>query len=464
MFDADLRHYHVVNPVVLARTGAGVSVYNLKRSPHVIGQTGSVMSTARSAETVITVFVSYSWDNEDHKKWVLTFVNRLRQDGINAIVDQTHLGLGERSTEFMERSVRESHYVLVVCTDKYKSKFDNREGGAGYEGHIITAKIINEVGKNTFIPVLRSGDWNSAIPTALSGVFGVDLRNDSPDQYQRLIQQLHDISNISPIGPRPSWLASSGVRASDTPNPSREPSEEAKRFLKVILPPNNTTVVVGRKFSLLNEQDRLYVLDELARQIIEDGKWNPVLDEIMQSPTIPRSESVRVAEQIIRAMTLYGDVPSKAAFLRTFPNNVLGSVDEGLRVAFFEDVINIVKRDRFDDVNEIVPPLVEHVQSVPRELWKGYVLALINQAKSAAYIGAPAAQRALESLPEPVAEAGIQKVDKQLLVRNVQEEHIKKFVARFKHLAQPSQQKLLKDFVELSDADFFGKYVNEDFS
>lgn len=435
-----------------------------KTAAQVIGQTGSVMSTVQPAETAITVFVSYSWDSEDHKKWVLNFVELLRADGINAIVDQMHLAIGERSPEFMERSVRESRYVLVVCTGKYKRKFDNREGGAGFEGHIISGEIINEVGQNKFIPVLRSGDWNSTIPTALSGVIGVDLRNDSSDEYQKLLRRLHGISKVSPIGSPPSWLARSDVRASDTPNPLREPSEEAKRFLNAILAPNNTMVAVRGKFSLLDEQDRVYVLNELARQIIADGKWNSVLDEIMQSPTIPRSESVRVAQQIIRAMTLYGDVPGKAAFLRTFPNEVLGSVDEGLRVAFFEDVVNIVKRDQFDEVNKIVPPLIEHVQAVPRELWKEYVLALLNQAKSAAYIGAPAAQRALESLPEPVAQAGIQKVDKQLLARNLREEHVKKFVARFKHLALPNQQKLFKDFLELSEGDFFRKCVDEDFS
>ncbi len=65
----------------------------------------------------LRVFVSYSWDTEEHKKWALALANRLREHGIDAIIDQTHLSLGARSPEFMECSVRESGRVLVVCTE-----------------------------------------------------------------------------------------------------------------------------------------------------------------------------------------------------------------------------------------------------------------------------------------------------------------------------------------------------------
>jgi hypothetical protein len=162
-----------------------------------------------NTESPSQVFISYSWDSEEHKAWVLWLAKQLRHDGIDAVLDQTHLPLGARSPEFMERSVRESRCVLVVCTEGYKRRFDNREGGAGYEGHIITGEIVNEVGENKFIPVLRSGDWKSAMPTALSGAHGVDLRNDSPEEYRRLVRHLHGITDIPPVGAPPEWLRTS---------------------------------------------------------------------------------------------------------------------------------------------------------------------------------------------------------------------------------------------------------------
>jgi hypothetical protein len=163
------------------------------------------------------VFVSYSWDNEDHKAWVLALATKLRAEGgINIVLDRWHLALGARSPEFMERSIRESDHVLVVCTGGYKRRFDSRSGGAGYEGHIITAEIVNEVGRDKFIPLLRSGDWRTALPTALGGVSGIDLRHDSTDEYRRLVRHLHGIQPVPPVGPPPVWLAEGMLSPTET--------------------------------------------------------------------------------------------------------------------------------------------------------------------------------------------------------------------------------------------------------
>lgn len=137
-----------------------------------------------------TVFISYSWDSREHKGWVLDFSKRLARDGIRVVMDQTDLRLGARVPEFMERSVRESHRVIVVCTDAYKQRFDARGGGAGYEGNIITGEMVTVEGTNKFIPILRQGDWRSAVPTALIGIHGVDLREDATEEYQRLLLDL----------------------------------------------------------------------------------------------------------------------------------------------------------------------------------------------------------------------------------------------------------------------------------
>ncbi|MBZ5570351.1 MAG: toll/interleukin-1 receptor domain-containing protein [Acidobacteriia bacterium] len=177
------------------------------------------------------MFISYSWDSEDHKKWVFEFAKQLRTNGIDAVLDRMHLGLGARSPEFMERSIRENNRVLVICTEKYKDRFDKRKGGAGYEGHIITGEIVSEVGKDKFIPVLRQGDWEDSLPTALLGVTGVDLRTDSPSELRKLIEDLHGISSIPPVGPRPAWLErgrlfeSRGAAVSPSSSPEPDPRE-----------------------------------------------------------------------------------------------------------------------------------------------------------------------------------------------------------------------------------------------
>lgn len=36
------------------------------------------------------VFISYSWDSESHKKWVIALSNELRKNGIDAVVMKTN--------------------------------------------------------------------------------------------------------------------------------------------------------------------------------------------------------------------------------------------------------------------------------------------------------------------------------------------------------------------------------------
>lgn len=161
-----------------------------------------------------TVFISYTWENDNHQAWVLAFAKRLRDDdGINARLDQLHLRLGDRSPQFMEGSVRDSDYVLVICTESYKRKFDARQGGAGYEGHIITAEMVSEKGRGKFIPILRQGSWDTSIPTALTGIFGVDLRHDSLKEYRKLVTHLK-----SPDGTSPTENHSSAGGPPDSPS------------------------------------------------------------------------------------------------------------------------------------------------------------------------------------------------------------------------------------------------------
>ncbi len=101
---------------------------------------------------------------------------------------------GIQLPEFMEKSIRESNFVLVVCTPKYKNKSDNRKGGVGYEGNIITSEIFQKNNNQKFIAVLRKGDWEFALPTWAAGKLSIDLSGDpyNKKSYQDLIRILHN--------------------------------------------------------------------------------------------------------------------------------------------------------------------------------------------------------------------------------------------------------------------------------
>jgi hypothetical protein len=148
------------------------------------------------------VFISYSWDDDAHKKWVRDFAVRLRDDGVDVILDQWHTGLGDQLSQFMEKAVRESDFVLCVCTPRYKHKSDSREGGVGYEGYIMTVEFYRNREQRKFIPVLRSGEWDDAAPSWLSGIIYADLCGNpySERNYRELLSMLQGKLQYDPFG------------------------------------------------------------------------------------------------------------------------------------------------------------------------------------------------------------------------------------------------------------------------
>ena len=124
------------------------------------------------------VFISYSWDSQEHKEWVRLLAQQLATYGIEARSDDSHLNLGERLPNFMEKELRENDYVLSILTPNYKEKFDNRQGGVGYEGNIISGEIFSLCNDDKYIPVLREGNYVTSTPTGFVGKLGIDLTSD----------------------------------------------------------------------------------------------------------------------------------------------------------------------------------------------------------------------------------------------------------------------------------------------
>ena len=129
------------------------------------------------------VFISYSWDSDEHKRWVRRLSDELNSAGIETLLDEKDIPLGERFTVFMERSISESDFVLLVLTPEYKRKADNRlnvASGVGYEDQIMTNEVNDDNKKHRkYIPVLAKGSWTESTPIWAKGKRGVDFTTDS---------------------------------------------------------------------------------------------------------------------------------------------------------------------------------------------------------------------------------------------------------------------------------------------
>lgn len=128
-------------------------------------------------------FVSYSWDDDSHKKWVADLAAALRADGVETILDQWHAVPGDPLPAFMEKEIRENDYVLIICTPNYRLKSNDRKGGVGYEGYIMTAEVYGQGNHRKFIPILARGTWENSAPSWLQPKFYVDL--STREQYAR---------------------------------------------------------------------------------------------------------------------------------------------------------------------------------------------------------------------------------------------------------------------------------------
>ena len=154
------------------------------------------------------VFISYSWESKEHSDWVNSLADKLLADGIEAIIDSYDVSPGDRLPEFMESSIKDSDYVIIICTEEYKRKANNREKGVGYESHIISAELYNNHNDRKFIPIIRQGDFNTALPTYLDGKLAIDLRGNPYNEtsYKDLIASIFKVKKKPKVGVRPNYL------------------------------------------------------------------------------------------------------------------------------------------------------------------------------------------------------------------------------------------------------------------
>ena len=141
------------------------------------------------------VFISYSHDTQEHKYWVLKLATRLRKTGIDAILDQWELKGGDDLTYFMETNLRESDYILMICSNKYVNKANNGQGGVGYEKMILTSKLLENINDNKIIPIIKQNGTHN-VPTFLKTKLFIDLSADDSFEfnYDELARTIHQMS------------------------------------------------------------------------------------------------------------------------------------------------------------------------------------------------------------------------------------------------------------------------------
>jgi len=145
-------------------------------------------------------FISYSHDTQEHKKWVLELATRLRNNGIDAILDQFELQPGADLPHFMETHLATADKIIMICTDKYVDKANLGQGGVGYEKMIITSNLMRSIDGDKIIPIIRQ-KGTMEVPTFIKSKLHINFSklDDFEFSYDELVRTIHN----SPLFKKP---------------------------------------------------------------------------------------------------------------------------------------------------------------------------------------------------------------------------------------------------------------------
>ena len=154
------------------------------------------------------VFISYSHDDERHMSRVLDLANQLRDDGVDATLDQYFDSPPEGWPSWCLNQIQDSNFVLIVCTPDYYKRFRRRPGdrssvgkGVTWEGAIVTLESYDTSAQNEkFLPVVYGESDRAYIPDFLRGYTVYNLQTS--DGYDKLYRRLtgQPLVKMPPLG------------------------------------------------------------------------------------------------------------------------------------------------------------------------------------------------------------------------------------------------------------------------
>ena len=161
------------------------------------------------------LFISYSWTNPQHEKWVVELAEKLVASGVDVELDKWGLKEGHSKISFMEQmdtndSIRK---VIMVVNKDYAEKANARVGGVGTETEIISKEIYDQQKQDKFVALVLENDEKGKpyLPTYYKSRIYIDFSesHNFEKEFEKLLRWIFDKPlYVKPtIGKQPAFLS-----------------------------------------------------------------------------------------------------------------------------------------------------------------------------------------------------------------------------------------------------------------
>lgn len=140
------------------------------------------------------VFISYSHDNDQHQQQVYALTDRLKNDGVDIVLDRDCIGGPDEGWDkWSEMQAEKTEIVLSVFTSEYRKCWDGDQIpgmrlGAIHELKALYRRLYEAGSQTAFYRILTfDDDHRNSIPKFLAGVPAFDVHKN----YAEILAWLH---------------------------------------------------------------------------------------------------------------------------------------------------------------------------------------------------------------------------------------------------------------------------------
>lgn len=308
--------------------------------------------------TPVRAFTSYSWSSPTHEAWVIQLASRLREDGVDVILDKWDLKPGHDSYQFMESMVTDKTVtkVMMICDKTYVEKANNRSGGVGTESQIISPELYGKGTQDKFAALMtdEDDDGDAHIPVFYKGRIYFDFRSADKfeDSYEQLLRWLVDRPQHSKpkLGSVPESILNAAPVATAT-------QSKARRAMEAVRLGSNSTTGLVREYgqalylelrALAPRESEVEPFDETIVKAIE--AMRPYLHQWsdLVGATVRFGEDTRVWDRILGVNEQLGTLMYRDPEITRWNSHQFDAFKVVAHDAFLITIAMALEEERFD--------------------------------------------------------------------------------------------------------------------